>query len=159
MGNISKKDRAAILEHQTRSIKNLSATTVMALKLLLEESLYIALMVDLWLVSGHVKVWQDPGHTQKTLMAIQRELMADTLHGVGDAVDMGIPFTDIKPVGWMAPYVRAWEAHLRDADTVDGEPYYKKMPMQIRIVMVLMLPGILRVMIQLTRQIIQVAKP
>jgi hypothetical protein len=157
MGRLSKIQKAEIAAKQTEAARNLSEALTVSAKVVIEEGLYIALMVDLWVVTGRVKVYED-GTTVKTMWAVQREIMADTIHAITVMADQEIPLTNIAPLKWMANLTASWEAELRDGEDIEGVIYYKKIDTIIRAIMVLMLPGMLRMVVTMTRQLIQLVK-
>ena len=125
---------------------------------ILEEGLYLALMADLFLVSGRFKAYEDDG-TTRTLLSVERLVLADTLASLILLASQKIPFTDLQPLGWALPLLHSWEGALRNAEPVDGVVYFIAVPKHMRMFIVLGLPAMLRIGVQLTRQLIQLAKP
>lgn len=126
-------------------------------RFVIEEALYIALMSDLYLVSGRMKVFQDSSATHTPLYT-QRLVITEMIIGMRKMTTGEIPFTDIKPLGWATALLESWESELGRAETgSDGTVYALALPNHMRMFMVLGLPGMLRIAVQLTRQLIQVA--
>lgn len=127
-------------------------------KFILEEGLYLALMADLFMISGRLRAYEDDGVT-RPFLASQRLMIADVLIAMRDISQANIPLTELKPLGWASPFLSSWETALLTFEDVDGVVYMTALPRHMRMFMVLGLPAMLRIAVQLTRQLIQLAKP
>ncbi len=125
-------------------------------RFVVEEALYIALMSDLFLVSGRMKVFKEDGVTWTPLYA-QRQVIANMIIAMKDMAWQDLPLTDLKPLGWAHPLLSSWETALQTFEDVDGTVYATALPNHMRMFMVLGLPGMLRIAVQLTRQLVQIA--
>lgn len=128
-----------------------------AAQFVIEESLYIALMADLFMVSGKVRAFMDDGITRDPLAA-QRIVLTNVIIGLRKISQSQIPLTSLRPLEWATPLLESWEAALGDADDYDGVVYYNALPGHMRMFMTLGLPGMLRIAVQLSRQIVQLAR-
>lgn len=140
---------------------------------ILEEGLYLALMADLFLVSGRFKVYTGDGtdSNPKTILALERQVLADMISNMRSISSfelpfpvgvspLGITFTNVRPLGWATALLQSWESALGAAEKDDNDVvYYIALPKHVRMFMVLGLPAMLRIAVQLTRQLIQLAKP
>jgi len=140
-------------------------------RFVIEEALYIALMSDLFLVSGRMKVFnsnddQTPGNW--TPLYAQRQVIGDIIIAMRKiscfelpfptgASWTGITFDDVAPLGWATALLESWDRELHKAETVGDTVYAPALPSHMRMFMVLGLPGMLRIAVQLTRQLIQIA--
>lgn len=158
LGRISKKDQAIILERQAAAARNIAEAATVVARTVITESLYIALMADLFLVSGRVLIWE-PGVTGKvTWLGRQRIAMINSLGYVRGMAGVKLPFTDLKPLGWAVPFLDDWIDELNKNDPDDAN-YYNALDPAARMMLTLMVPGLLRMGMKITRQIIEVAKP
>jgi len=128
---------------------------------ILEEGLYLALMADLFLVSGRFRCYEGDGTigNPKTSLCLEREVLSSSITALRKISTVPIPFTDLAPLAWATPLLESWESALGAAEDVGGVVYYKRIPKHMRMFLVLGLPAMLRIAVQLTRQLIQLAKP
>ena len=127
-------------------------------KFILEEGLYLALMADLFMISGRMRAFEDDGKT-RPFLASQRLMIADVLIAMRKISQTIIPLVNIAPLDWASPFLSSWETALLTYEDVDGVVYMVALPRHMRMFMVLGLPAMLRIAVQLTRQLIQLAKP
>lgn len=123
-------------------------------KIVLREGLYIGLMFNLWKVTARVPVL--------SFWGAQREVMRQTLSGLAGALRTEIPLIKWRPMEWAYRLVRTWEDALKDTpdntELVDSVRWYKRVEPSLRVLMVLMFPGLLRLFVNLTRQLVQVVR-
>jgi len=126
---------------------------------LVDEGLYIALMSDLFLVSGRFRAFADDGVTH-TFLARERLMIRDTIVNLRNISQVKIPLTDLRPLGWATELLSIWEVALGVAhrEGPDNLVYFTALEPQMRAFMTLGLPGMLRIAVQLTRQLIQLIK-
>lgn len=125
--------------------------------IILEEGLYIGLMITLWKVSGRILIWEPDIVGQETFWAKQRYAMTSTLSKLEMLFRQEIPLIKIQPMLWAADMVVPWVEALNMQE--DGATHYKAVNPWLRMIMVLMLPGLLRLFVNMTRQLVQLAKP
>lgn len=123
---------------------------------IVEEALYIALMADLFLVSGRIRAFEEDG-LSPTPLGAERLVIAEVVKGIHEATEIEIPLTNKRPFGWATQLTKAWEAAFRAEEEIDGVVFYKAIPTHMRMFITLGLPGMLRIAVQLTRQLIQLA--
>ena len=124
-------------------------------RFLVEEALYISIMTDLLLVSGRIRAFQEDGIT-RTPLGAQRVVITDMVIAI--RIMSQTTIAGVSPFGWASPLLMAWEAALGDGEDVGGVVYHKALPFHMRTGMSLGLPGMLRISVQLTRQLVQLAK-
>lgn len=128
---------------------------------ILKEGLYIGLMFNLWYVTKRVPV--------DSFWGSQRDVMRQMLSAMATAFNTEIPLIKWKPFEWGYRFVRTWEDALKKSHTtqgylventelVDGVLWYKPVAMPLRVLMVLMFPGLLRLFVNLTRQLVQIVR-
>lgn len=136
-------------------------------RIILEEGLYIGIMINLFLLSGRVRVYEEDG-TTKTFLGTEREIMADMIGSLADICGIGIPGWDVPianihvkafaPMAWASVLLYRWEGQMRYAETVNTIVFYKRIPTHMRLMMILMLPGMLRAALRITRQLVQLVR-
>lgn len=136
-------------------------------RIILEEGLYIGIMINLFLLTEKVRVYEEDG-TTKTFLAADREIMADMIGSLADICGIGIPGWDVPimnihvkafaPMAWGSVLLYRWEGQMRYAETVNNVVFYKRIPTHMRLMMILMLPGMLRAALRITRQLVQLVR-
>lgn len=143
-------------------------------ELVLEESLYLGVMLLLAAVSGRFKVWVMDGDIRKedTFLTTQRVMLFGMLKTLHDLSTFKVPFgsipllgNDIAPFAWATGLLKGWVKSLSDMEPSPpgaiaghGQRYWKSVNLLERSLMILILPGILKVAVRSTRQLIQLIK-
>lgn len=142
-------------------------------KFVMEESLFLGIMLLLGAVSGRFKVWVMDGEIRgdDTFLTKQRFMLTNVLEALRDITTLTIPvgvipgIGDIAPFKWATPFLEAWIDPLKafedrppGAIAGQGQRYWKALNPLERVLMVLILPGLLKVAVRSTRQLIQLIK-
>lgn len=149
------------------------------LSVILKEGLYIGLVIDLAALTGRFEVWHltDPSDPllsprgRDTFLTTQRTILLSLLRAVRDLSTLTIPLGvipglgDVAPFRWATAMLDGWVLSLLTIEPMPagstaghGQRYWKALHPLERVLITLMLPGILRVAVQSTRQLIQLIK-
>jgi hypothetical protein len=131
-------------------VQTVVLTSDRLIKVIVEEGLWLALMADLALVSGQLKPGKDD------FLIAQRQAIIGTLN-VLTAPNLGeIPILDIgigNPLAFLFGWLRPLKDLLETKEVIEIEPgkninVWKALPPFERMLLVLMLPGLFRLIIK-----------
>lgn len=165
-----KKDKKTFLEKVQDTI--LKKLEQMDPKFIMEESLFLGIMLLLAAVSGRIKVWIMDGEVRgdDTFLTKQRMMLISVLEALRDLTTLTVPLGvipgigDVTPFKWGTAFLDSWLDPLKTIERPpgaiagQGQRHWKALNPLERVLMVLILPGLLKVAVRSTRQLIQLIK-
>lgn len=155
MGNNTNLDKSQILLNQAETFERVTAGTLEIIKTIGEEGIWIALGIDIIVVTGEV-------HEDDTILFLQRKAVNDFFKEDSflDTLkkQIKVPFTDLKfpnPVAPMAkfllPYGKALTISRKDDD---GKVIFEAIDPVSRVVLALAIPGMIKIVLKIVPELI-----
>lgn len=147
MGRLSKKEQAEIIARYTGIGEKISEMGNKTSRFVVEEGVTIGFGVMLWRVTGEVMQYDDKG-AETPEWAIRTAIL-EGLANVRIMLVTEIPLIGIAPNSWLEPIVKAYEQMLVNSSTQPNR--YLEVPLVERLEMVILIPGLFRMMMQMVK--------
>lgn len=139
MGRLSKKEEAEIIRTYVEVVKISAEAGTDLIQILTVEGLWLALTIDMALVTGELSKKNDP------VLFAQREAMVALCDSIDKLSGKGIPIIeDINPIALLNKIIKPLAKQLGDGHFTQDDYIAEALPIESRILLCLFVPGILR---------------